>query len=215
MQLATGSDSSLEDRWLKEITDLELSGQSAAERADRYLAQGQLEVAAELLREVVRDHPELPRARSNLAIVLWQLGRIVESQHELNRLVELFPNEPTAFLTWGKLLANAGRLKESEHRLKQALDRKSDAWEACSMLGDIAERQGNVEGAITWYQLAIHAAPQSGVTYLRLASAYHQIGSRDSAEKSLEIAEKLEPLDIAFRAEIARLKQTIGVDTNP
>ena len=203
-QLATIPEISLNDPWLKEVYDLELAGTTSSERADQLLAAGQLAAAAKMLQNVVRDHPELSRARLNLAIVLWQLGNIPESQREFQRLVAQFPDEPTGYLAWGRLLASIGRFQESKRRLEQAIERKADAAEANSMLGMIEERQGDLVQAAECYQRAIHAAPEIATTYLALATIYRQLGDSAKAEYILEMASHLKSPDEVVRREIER-----------
>ena len=203
-ELTTIPEVSLKDPWLKEVTDLELAGQNSSERADQLLAAGQFADAAKMLQTVVRDHPELARARLNLAIVLWQLGRIPESQREFQQLTTQFSDDPTAYLTWGRLLASIGRFQEAKRRLEQAIERKGDAAEANSMLGMFEERQGNLEQAAKFYQRAVQAAPEVASTYLALAGIYRQLGEPSQANHTLEKAMKLKSTDENVRREIER-----------
>ncbi len=202
--LTTIPEVSLKDPWLKEVTDLELAGQNSSERADQLLAAGQLADAAKMLQTVVRDHPELARARLNLAIVLWQLGRIPDSQREFQQLTTLFSDDPTAYLAWGRLLASIGRFQEAKKRLEQAIERKADAAEANSMLGLFEERQGNLEQAAKYYQRAIQAAPEVASTYLALAGVHRQSGEPSQANHILEMAMNLKQTDENVRREIER-----------
>ncbi len=203
-QLATTPEVSLNDPWLKEVFDLELAGQASSERADQLLAAGQFAAAAKMLQNVVRDHPELSRARLNLAIVLWQLGQIPESQREFQQLVTRFPDESTGYLAWGRLLASVGRFQEAKRRFEQAIEKKADAAEANSMLGMIEERQGHLEVAAECYQRAIHAAPDIASAYLALAAVYQQLGKPSQANHFLELAMHLKHPDEIVRREIER-----------
>lgn len=208
-QFAAGNPVSLEDKWLQEVTELELSGHPLADQADRFLAEGQLNAAVKALRSVVHDHPELVRAHVNLAVALWQLGRLDEAEREFKKLVLEFPDEATTYLTWGRLLATSGRFQEAKLRFEQAIDRKADTAEGCSMLGSVLERSGQLEDAVVWFQRSIRAAPQVSSTYLSLASVFCQLGQTSSAENSLSLAANLAHNDEGAKAEIARLRQRI------
>ncbi|MEI8017864.1 MAG: tetratricopeptide repeat protein, partial [Schlesneria sp.] len=203
-QLATIQEISLNDPWLKEVFDLELAGTTSSERADQLLAAGQFAAAAKMLQNVVRDHPELSRARLNLAIVLWQLGNIPESQREFQRLVAQFPDEPTGYLAWGRLLASSGRFQEAKRRVEQAIDKKADAAESNSMGGMIKEGECRLEQAAECYQRAIHAAPETASAYLALAAVYRQLGKPSQANHVLQLAVHLKHPDEIVRREIER-----------
>lgn len=213
-QMAIGNESAIEDVWLQEITDLEMSGHPAADRADRFLAEGQLNAAAAALRDVVREHPELPRARQNLAVVLWQLGQTSESQREFHQLVSDFPDEATAYLAWGRLLAAAGRFQEAKLRLEQAIERKADTGEGCAMMGRISEKLGLDEEAVTWFQRSVRASPQVAATRVSLAMAYRQLGKLPEARAALQAAANLAADDDQKKQEIVRLLRQVEDDLN-
>ena len=195
VKLGLGNEVSLDDQWLKEVTDLELAGQPDAAIADRLLAEGRLAEAATVLQGVVRDHPELHRARLNLAVALWQLGKTDESQRNFHQLIKEFPDEPSGCLAWGRLLASVGRFQEAKTRFQMAIDRKADAAEASFLLGTIAERLGDDQTAIHWYRQASHAAPEVAANAISLARLYEKSGDFEAAENYWKAAVRLKPSD--------------------
>lgn len=205
--LAAGTEVSLDDPWLQEITELELNGHPASDKADRLLAQGQLHAAVAILRNVARDHPELPRARLNLAVALWQIGQTDESQREFKQLVSQFPDEATTYLTWGRLLATSGRFQEAKLRFEQAIERKADSGEGFAMLGAVLEKQDRLEDAVVLYKRSIQTTPQIISTYLSLASVFCRLGDPSAAELVLESATKLNIRSEAEKTELGRLSR--------
>lgn len=195
VKLGFGNEVSLDDQWLKEVTDLELAGQPDAAIADRLLAEGRLTEAAAVLQGVVRDHSELHRARLNLAVALWQLGKIDESQRNFHQLIKEFPDEPSGCLAWGRLLASVGRFQEAKTRFQMAIDRKADAAEASFLLGSIAERLGDDQTAIHWYRQASHAAPEVAANTISLARLYEKSGDFEAAAHYWKAAVRLKPSD--------------------
>lgn len=208
----------VEDPWLSEVTALELAGRPAAEKADRYLAQGQLAAATSALEEVVREHPELPRARLNLATALWQQGRLADAEREFAALVARFPDDAAGYLSWGRLLATTGRFPEAEQRLREAVRRKPDSGDACLMLGGLNEQQRRGDQAENWYRRAIRAAPQLSAAHAALGLLLARRGERVEALAELQLAAQLAPTDPAVQSawqHLQALRDTEPDDTPP
>lgn len=205
-QLASAHEVGMDDPWLREVTELQMAGQPESDRADRLLADGQIAAAVTVLQRAVHDHPKLARARLNLAIALWQMGKTSESQTQFNELIRQFPNEATGYLAWGRLLASVGRLEDAKQRLEQAIARKPDSGESCAMLAMVLERQGHYQEASRWIQQSIRVAPHVASNYLLLASVFAQLGDFESAESALDSMSRL-PLEPGLKVEAERLHQ--------
>lgn len=125
------------------------------------------------LEKVDRTFAPLPKARQRLTEMVFEflreyLHRVTQQRDiaELRRAIAEFeaasaqvsPNS-RAFLTWGNALLRIGDLAEAKNRYLDALRLEPNNVDALFDLGLVAEKQGNVDEAIAYYDRAAQIAP--------------------------------------------------------
>ncbi|MHB8503664.1 MAG: tetratricopeptide repeat protein, partial [Candidatus Acidiferrales bacterium] len=126
--------------------------------------KGDLQLAADALREAIRLQPDFAGAHTNLGAVLRQLGdaegAAAESRKGMELLQQKSSEQAAVFAT------NSGR------RLLNA---------------------GDLEGAISQFRTAIQAMPAYAPGHYQLGLALQRKGEKDEAAKEFEKANGLDP----------------------
>jgi tetratricopeptide (TPR) repeat protein len=104
---------------------LELSGGALPARlglAEVRLAQGQTEQAQRLFEAILKEHPQHPTARNNLAYLYAEQGQNLERAYAMmQELGQLFPRDGAVRDTLGWVCYRAGRLEEARCHLEEAV----------------------------------------------------------------------------------------------
>nr|HID13233.1 tetratricopeptide repeat protein [Anaerolineae bacterium] len=149
-----------------------------------------LERGAELARDI--------EGQPNLRTILWLLAQIREKREDLrgaldcyDELLTLSPDEPGLLHRRASVLFDlkdySGALADYRHLLE--LD-ANDAW-AHNGVGNVLEKQGDPEGAISAYSKAIAAQPDEAAFVRNRASTLIALGRLDEARADCERASQL------------------------
>ena len=85
------------------------------------------------------------------------------------------------FLQSAKELFKAGELTKAESICRDILKNDSENAEAYHLLGVIADRNGNAEGAVDLINKAINTSPNNSLYYNNLGNAYVNLGNHEKA----------------------------------
>ncbi|MEM0998792.1 MAG: tetratricopeptide repeat protein [Bacteroidota bacterium] len=90
--------------------------------ADQLIEAGKISEAAELLYQLLKDHPDFGRAYNHLGYIYETKYRDLQKAEEFYRkCLELSPEYPAIYLNYSILLSGQGRLEELEELLHRAL----------------------------------------------------------------------------------------------
>ncbi|MBR9814592.1 type IV pilus biogenesis/stability protein PilW [bacterium] len=89
---------------------------------NRYMRDGQLELAREKLETAVKFDPGLADARANLAFVYQRLGLAEQSRREYRKAVSLAPNNPNYRNAYGVFLCAQGDGEAAQQQFDAALE---------------------------------------------------------------------------------------------
>ncbi|HEY6764644.1 MAG TPA: tetratricopeptide repeat protein [Candidatus Sulfotelmatobacter sp.] len=142
-----------------------------------------------------QHEPNDPIARVNIGAYLRQHGRLREaiSQYELAvRLAEEPGLLSTTHSNLGTAYSDVGDYLKSRINFQEALrlnPNQAGAWQGLAFL---AQKQGNIDQAITYFARAAELSP-SGQGYLQLAGALEAANRHAEARAAYEQALRLEP----------------------
>jgi Flp pilus assembly protein TadD len=142
-----------------------------------------------------QDEPNDPIARVNIGVYLHQHGRLSEaiSQYELAvRLGEEPELLSTTHSNLGTAYSDVGDYPKSRANFQEALrlnPNQAGAWQGLALL---AQKQGNLEEAITYFARSVELRP-SGQGYLQLAKVLELANHHAEARAVYEQALRLEP----------------------
>ncbi|UTH14166.1 helix-turn-helix domain-containing protein [Macrococcus equipercicus] len=138
---------------------------------------------------------ELVGARTNLAILLMEVGRLDEAYDNIKIAFEMIgengydvPFVMNVRLRYGQILSKLGRIDEAKALVKEQTD-KDEAGFANEIMGDISVKEGNLQGALTYYLEALKGDDLPiYMVQLRpkVADIYKQLGQTDKAMEHYE-----------------------------
>jgi tetratricopeptide (TPR) repeat protein len=153
------------------------------EQAARKLADGQIQEAIDLLRNIISKRPDNRNARITLAVALMQAQDkpdkddplTMEALQQLDTAAKLNPDDPVPYFNKGVLLRNVGLLDDALRSFEVALDIEErmalailhmaeinyelERWEKSIELARLAlVRDPGLEGSMGWVRIAMRKA---------------------------------------------------------
>jgi superkiller protein 3 len=193
------------DPILQEVENQELTGRQLSKHADAAISRGDLAGAAELLRQVIGQRPDLARPRLNLGQILQAQGNLPAAIEVFRQTINTFPEEPLAHFSLGTALEMTGRLAQAADAYHQAARLKPDYADAHYCLGLLLRRQKDTQGAVEALRRAVSANPGFAPVHLALGLSLADRGERAAAIGEVRLAVKLAPQDSEARLQLERL----------
>jgi tetratricopeptide (TPR) repeat protein len=122
---------------------------------------GNLPDAEKLCREVLHQQPRHADAVHLLGAILYQQGRHDEAIAQLDRALELVPNQPIYQATLGWAYSALGLLPDAEVHWKEALRLNPQLVDVRNNLGVALYLQGKLDEAIAQYREAARVQPNN------------------------------------------------------
>lgn len=173
----------------RELGDLEQAGRHLALRGERRAGEPDPlmdQVAA--LATGARAH--LLRAGRALGA-----GRLDEGTAELRRAIDLDPNDATARVTLGAVLAQSDDAAGAREQFEEALRLEPDNAKGHYNLGILSAEEGADREAVEHFRTALTSEPEHGRAELQLGSALSRLGLDGEAVEHLARASRLLPAD--------------------
>ncbi|MBL0926409.1 MAG: tetratricopeptide repeat protein [Phycisphaerales bacterium] len=180
------------------------------------MACGRFADAETTIRRVLRESKEPRRDMLHLqAQCLIETGRPVEARAVLQRLTkdEEGPSDVRAWLALGKVsltLNDEHRLRESATHLMNIAPQRHEGYVLFAML---QRRQQNLEGALKTLESGLTRAARSpgvGEAVILKGMILDDLGRRDEAVRTFELAVELSPDDAAARQALAGVRAKSG-----
>ena len=154
--------------------------------AAAYVAGGQDEEGAKLLREWLRTAPNTPAVLETLAKIDLRAGRLDVAQSRLEALLALIPNEPAALnnLAWTYQQRGDKRARATAQRAYL----QAPGPDAADTLGWILQQEGDADAAMPLLQQAIDVRSPEQAAQFHLAVALRTQGRTTEAIPLLEAA---------------------------
>jgi Tfp pilus assembly protein PilF len=162
------------------------------------LQDGQLGVAENAFRDVLKRGGDQAFVHHNLAIVLQRRGRHDGAVAEFREAIERDPRYGPSRLLGGASLLELGRIDEAADMLERATALMPRELTAHLWLADAYERLDRVEGLVDEYRAIVELAPDEPEYAYRLGKAYLRL-----AQRAHERIQAVDP-------QSARLQQALG-----
>ncbi|MCP3870799.1 MAG: tetratricopeptide repeat protein [Gammaproteobacteria bacterium] len=176
--------------------------------------QQSLEKALEMFQTSVDLQPELPAAYRGVASVNLllsfygdiPLARAVETAlPNLERALALDPDDEEIYGTMGLARYMLGEYGVAEEMLRQALSINDNYAIAWMWRGMVQEKQGRLNKAIEYYQLAARLEPLSVVVMVNRSMALQEAGRHEQAMSSLREIEDRGLSSVQYHRTLSRL----------
>ncbi len=153
----------------------------------------QFKEAAELLRGMIKGHPELATDDAGVYLILsnvqMQSGDLKAAEEAAREALELNPDDGDILIQLSSVLDRAERYDESEKILRDLLKRDPDNATALNNLGYFfLERGERYDEALKLIEQAIAIEPINGSFLDSLGWAHYKLGNIEKARENLEKA---------------------------
>ena len=149
--------------------------------------------AVPLLRDLIRQDPQLASAHFQLGLALSADGKPEDAGRALDEAIKLAPNDALAVHARGLIALKQGQPDRALALFDRALMLRKDFAGAMLARGDALQALGKPDQAIETYKRAAALAPASALPHALRAQAFERIKRPAEAEQAYREGLKLEP----------------------
>jgi protein O-GlcNAc transferase len=194
----------LKDRLPQAIAQFRRATELDPQSADSYYTlgvtlwqQGQFDEAAECLRNAIRVKPDYTEAYYTLGSVLKQQGKLPEAAAALREAIRLEPDFAGAHTNLAGVLCQTGDTEAAaqESRKANELMKQQTNRQAATLALRSGQRllnAGDLDGAISQFQVAIAETPDNAMAHYQLAIAFKRKGDQPAANEEFAKAHQLD-----------------------
>ena len=150
-------------------------------QAIRSFNAGKTGQAEQLCREFLNDNPANVTAIRLLAEIGLKVGVLVDSEHLLERCLELAPEFDMARLSYAKVLSRREKLELALEQADYLLTKEPDKPSHLALRASILVRMGDFENAIPCYENILERYPTQPSILLSYGHALKTVGEQDKA----------------------------------
>lgn len=162
--------------------------------------QSGLNVQAEnLYRDILKEAPNAPEVRHQLAVLLATSGQPQEAIKHFRHILKVHPAHAATHANLANALMEAGELEEAATEYRRAIALENNMVRAHWALGAVLRKLGKSEEAISYYRRALDLDGSSANALNGLGLAYRDIDDLPHALEYLERVVGLEPGNAEFR----------------
>jgi len=165
----------------------------ALQAALKHHQAGQLQNAASIYNQILKENPNHPDALNLSGLIAHQTNNNVKAAELINKAILSNPENPDYYYNLGIVLNAQGRWKEATHAYRQAINLKSDYFEALNNLGNILREHNNTASAVEIYNEALKLKPDCVEVWSNLGNVLKEQGKIDSAIEHFEKAIQINP----------------------
>lgn len=158
-----------------------------------------------LFREILREHPLLPRAHLWLADAYNGADSIAQAEHRYRTALALAPDDPEIHADLGVLYRKQGRFGEAVQEFRTALRLGGEHPQPRMNLGITYEQLGRFPEALDEYQSALRLGTEKSRAYFRRGECFRQLGDTVRARQAYSQALSLDPTFSEARAHLRSL----------
>ena len=154
-----------------------------AVKSDLYLQENQDQFAYDTLSEGLNQFPENIRLLYNRALLAEQLDNLGQLEIDLNKVLELEPDNASALNALGYTLADrTDRVDEAYDLIKRAYDLRPDDAAIQDSMGWVLYRRGDLEASLEFLQPAFNNTKNHEIA-AHLGEVLWQLNRKDEADK--------------------------------
>jgi tetratricopeptide (TPR) repeat protein len=188
--LARCMDAPFTNRWNSDEQIQQLAAEAARQR--RALTPEGAQFVLPIFTNAIAADPDDHFLRQSYAEFLEATGDLQAAAAEWNRIREMLPHHPMAFLQAGSLLRRTGQIDAARPLIERAVVMQPDWMEAHLELGELFLARGRPADAVNAFRDALRLQPTHARGHLRLAEALAADRQREAAVAELEEAVRLD-----------------------
>lgn len=159
--------------------------------AQLYIQKDEINLALKIIKKGLQSHPKNVLLLQQGIEASLQAKRFDDSLAYSKRLITLYPNEPSGYLSQSQALIHLGREKDALQTIRDRLKKLPHDTQQNKLLiqlGIEASRSyGDISSAINFGKKLILIAPKEANAYKNLARDFIEIGNIRDAEKAIRI----------------------------
>jgi len=165
----------------------------ALQAALKHHQAGQLQNAASIYNQILKESPNHPDALNLSGLIAHQTNNNVKAAELINKAILSNPENPDYYYNLGIVLNAQGRWKEATHAYRQSINIKSDYFEALNNLGNILREHNNTASAVEIYNEVLKIKPDCVEVWSNLGNILKEQGKIESAIEHFERAIQINP----------------------
>lgn len=152
-------------------------------KGNEFLAQGQLEQAAECYKQAIRLDHSYAEGFLNLGFVLKELTHYEEAEHQLKRAVQINPKMVDAYFLLGALSQEQGNLDKAIEHYNKVLELNPGFEDVYQGLCNVLSQKGEIQSAKKVIEQGISINPEVAEFHLILGDLYrHELELEKAAD---------------------------------
>lgn len=120
--------------------------------------------------------------RMNLALIYAKAKKFKKALEEANKALEINPNYPTIYQTYGAIYFEMGQKEKAEEIWKRGLSLNPNSPGILDNLGILALERNNLEEARGYFHAAVKASPDDFVAYFNLGQVTEQVNAQSAIQ---------------------------------
>lgn len=144
---------------------------------------GRVEDAILIYRSVIQEHPSSEKAPVYLYQALRKAGRPEEARGELDKALQLFPNNILARMALAREAMGVKNMMEARRKLLECLEIDDTHAEANNMLGVIEAMSGNYQAAADYFARSLESDPNNVSTRANYERAMRDLKNESNASQ--------------------------------
>src|SRR6201997_2752763 len=180
------------------------------ESGQRFFEKSKFREAAIQYSNAIQVDPRFADAHYRLALTYLRLGEVNRGFQELQRTVELQPDNYAARVDIANMLIAAKFFKEAQEQLDILTAKQPSNPDVHMALANFKARQGDLPAAMQEMQTAIKLDPTRSEAFLNYAIMQIQAQQYDAAEASLKKAIALDPKSMNAQLALGGFYQSRG-----
>ncbi|MCM8556202.1 tetratricopeptide repeat-containing sulfotransferase family protein [Sphingomicrobium sediminis] len=160
----------------------------AVEMAGTLYAQGKLDQAERVCRQILAARPGMADAHNILGVTLHAAGKQDGGLESVRKAIKIQPKAATFHANLGELLRQRGELDEAKAALEKSIELDANNAQAHNNLGIIAYDQRRFKEAVKHYGKALEIRPEMAEALNNKGNALRILGKNDEAIEAYQDA---------------------------
>jgi len=135
--------------------------------------------------QALKIKPDYPKAHSNLANVLYELGKVDQAFEHFETALKIDPNAVEVHYNYGTALAEQGKIDQAIDHYIKAIRLQPDLLQGHYNLGILYAREGNYMGAIKEFSEVLRISPGNRAARINLNRVYQLMGQMKGRKSGL------------------------------
>lgn len=167
-----------------------LTSQQLKQLGEKALAANDTGTALKFLSQAGQKEPNDPSIQYDLGLAYNQRDLLPQAIEHMQTAIKLKPDYPEAWNALGSLLATNGQFDSAREAFEKALNDPfyQTPQEPAYNLGQLYQKRGDNQRALSYYRKAVKLDPQSGAAWFQIGKILEHSGDSEEAKKAYKKA---------------------------